>query len=432
MRLYNSLSKVLMPFGRSGNVYLLGAIGQGLGPVILTPVLTRMLSVQSYGEITFITSFAAILGIFFSFGLPIVISRSYVLEEESRPSINKWFKQIFYVYLAFSILLLILGSSTTNLSILALAFPFALMQLILPLARAQDKANEFAAISILGTLAPSIAVIINSVLNSPIANSKALIIGALFGSFISFLLISPKTKSSQLNSRYSIINSVKNAYPVLPHMFAMVALINIDKVIFGQQLDKSFSGYLQVIMLVATAPIMILSALNHAWLNQILLQLKDNSKKAFEDLNSTILRLFALSGLLVMLLAVLNKPIIGVLNPKLELTSEIQKTIVLTSIATFIYVVYLANTHLLTWQNKFWVLGITTPSAVILQSVVIYLTLDSLGYLSAALGFGSALTLQVLLLEGFRAKTQTRGAINIKYLILSIIAFWLVAVLFLI
>ena len=432
MRLYNSLSKVLMPFGRAGNVYLLGAIGQGLGPVILTPVLTRMLSVQSYGEITFITSFAAILGIFFSFGLPIVISRSYVLEEDSRPSINKWFKQIFYVYLAFSILLLIFGNSSTNLSILALAFPFALMQLILPLARAQDKANEFAAISILGTLAPSFAVIINSALNSPIANSKTLITGALFGSFISFLLISPKTKSSQLNSRYSIINSVKNAYPVLPHMFAMVALINIDKVIFGQQIDKSFSGYLQVIMLVATAPIMILSALNHAWLNQILLQLKDNSVKAFEDLNSTILRLFAQSGLLVILLAVLNKPIIGVLNPKLELTSEIQKTIVLTSIATFIYVLYLANTHLLTWQNKFWVLGITTPSAVILQSVVIYLTLDSLGYLSAALGFGSALTLQVLLLEGFRAKTQTRGAINIKYLILSIIAFWLVAVLFLI
>ena len=421
-----------MPFGRSGNVYLLGAIGQGLGPVILTPVLTRMLSVQSYGEITFITSFAAILGIFFSFGLPIVISRSYVLEEESRPSINKWFKQIFYVYLAFSILLLLFGNSTTNLSILALAFPFALMQLILPLARAQDKANEFAAISILGTLAPSFAVIINSGLNSPIANSKALIIGALSGSFISFLLISPKTKSNQFNSRYSIIKSVKNAYPVLPHMFAMVALVNIDKVIFGQQLDKSFSGYLQVIMLVATAPIMILSALNHAWLNQILLQLKDNSKKAFEDLNSTIIRLFALSGLLVILLAVLNKPIIGVLNPKLELTSEIQKTIVLTSIATFIYVLYLANTHLLTWQNKFWVLGITTPSAVILQSVVIYLTLDTLGYLSAALGFGSALTLQVLLLEGFRAKTQTRGAINIKYLILSIIAFWLVAVLFLI
>jgi len=432
MKLNISLSKVLMPFGRSGNIYLFGAIGQGLGPVLLTPILTRMLSVQSYGEITFITSFASILGILFSFGLPIVISRSYVLEEESRPSINKWFKQIVLIYFSLSILLLLTGNSTINISILSLAFPFALMQLILPLARAQEKAQEFAAVSIIGTLAPSVAVIINSTLNSPLANSKALIVGALLGSFIAVLLISPKAKSGQLISRYSIINSVKMAYPVLPHMFAMVALINIDKVIFGQQIDKSFSGYLQVIMLVGTAPIMILSALNHAWLNQILLQLKNNSIKAFDNLNNTILRLFALSGLLVILIAVLNKPIMNLLNPKLDVNPEIQKTIILTSIATFVYVVYLANTHLLTWQSKFWVLGITTPSSVILQSLVIYSTLNSIGYLAAALGFGAALTFQVLLLEGFREKTQTSGAIKRKYLLLSITTFWLVAVLLLI
>ena len=432
MKNNNLFSKVLMPFGKSGNTYLLGAIGQGLGPVLLTPILTRMLSVQSYGEITFITSFAAILGILFSFGLPIVISRAYVLEEESQPSINKWFKQIVVTYFSLSLLLLILGNTTINLSIISLAFPFALMQLILPLARAQDKASEFAAISILGTLSPSLAVIINSSLNGPLANSQALILGALFGSFVAVLLILPKSKSSKLLSKYSMINSVKIAYPVLPHMFAMMALVNIDKVIFGQQIDKSFSGFLQVIMLVGTAPVMILSALNHAWLNQILLQLKNNSVKAFDDLNNTILRLFALSGLLVIFIAVLNKPIIGLLNPKLEITTEIQKTIVLTSISTFIYVVYLANTHLLTWQSKFWVLGISTPSAVILQSAVIYLTLNSVGYLSAALGFGSALTFQVLVLERFRSKTQTKGAINFKYLALSILTFWLVAVLFLI
>jgi hypothetical protein len=86
----------------------------------------------------------------------------------------------------------------------------------------------------------------------------------------------------------------------------------------------------------------------------------------------------------------------------------------------------------LTWQSKFWVLGITTPSAVILQCVVMYLTLNSVGYLSAALGFGSALTFQVLALERFRSKTQTKGAINFKYIVSSITTFWLVAVLFLI
>ena len=91
MKQKDSIKKVLMPFGKSGNTYLFGAIGQGLGPVLLTPVLTRQLDVQSYGEIAFINSFAAIFGILFTFGLPIVISRSYVLDQNSRPSINKWF-----------------------------------------------------------------------------------------------------------------------------------------------------------------------------------------------------------------------------------------------------------------------------------------------------------------------------------------------------
>ena len=58
-----------MPFGFAGNIYLLGAIGQGLGPVLLTPILTRRLSVTDFGEVTFVTATASILGILFSFGL---------------------------------------------------------------------------------------------------------------------------------------------------------------------------------------------------------------------------------------------------------------------------------------------------------------------------------------------------------------------------
>jgi hypothetical protein len=91
----------------------------------------------------------------------------------------------------------------------------------------------------------------------------------------------------------------------------------------------------------------------------------------------------------------------------------------------------LANTHLLTWQKRFWVLGITTPASVVLQSIIIYITLDSLGYLSAAIGLGSALTLQVLLLEISRNKTETKGAINQWYLLGSISLFWLFALWFL-
>ena len=428
----NRMTKVFMPFGKSGNIYLFGALGQGLGPVVLTPILTRILDVKSYGEITFITSFAAILGILFSLGLPIVISRSYVLEEESRPSITRWFKQITISYLLLSAVLITFAGNNLNLFILAVAFPFAAMQLILPLARAQDKASQFAFISVIGTLLPSIGVVLNNSIDSPISNPGALGLGAIIGAFISFVLVSTRNDSTLKLSKYSLSNSIKIGYSILPHMFAMVALLNIDKVIFGNQLDKTFSGYLQVIMLVGTAPILILSALNHAWLNQILLQLKSNSIKAFADLNQTIIKLFILILILVGIINVLSTQIINVLNPNLLVDSGVQKTIILTSVSSFIYVVYLANTHLLTWQKKFWVLGITTPASVVLQSVIIYLSLNSLGYLSAAIGFGSALTLQVLLLEISRSKTETKGAINRWYLTGSISLFWLFAALFLI
>ena len=428
----NRITKVLMPFGKSGNIYLFGALGQGLGPVVLTPILTRILDVKSYGEVTFITSFAAILGILFSLGLPIVISRSYVLEEESRPSIGRWFKQITISYLLLSAVLIAFAGNSLNLFILAVTFPFAAMQLILPLARAQDKASQFAFISVIGTLLPSIGVVLNNSLNSPISNPGALGLGAIIGALISFALVSTRNTSNSNQSKYSLSNSIKIGYSILPHMFAMVALLNIDKVIFGNQLDKTFSGYLQVIMLVGTAPILILSALNHAWLNQILLQLKTNSTKAFVDLNQTILKLFILIFILVGTINVLSTQIIKVLNPNLLVNSEVQKTIILTSVSSFTYVVYLVNTHLLTWQKKFWVLGITTPASVVLQSVIIYFSLNSLGYLSAAIGFGSALTLQVLLLEISRSKTETKGAINRWYLTGSISLFWLFAALFLI
>jgi O-antigen/teichoic acid export membrane protein len=428
----NQITKVLMPFGKSGSIYLFGALGQGLGPVFLTPILTRILDVKSYGEITFITSFAAILGILFSLGLPIVISRSYVLEEESRPSITRWFKQITISYLLLSAVLITFAENNLNLFILAVAFPFAAMQLILPLARAQDKASQFAFISIIGTLLPSIGVVLNKSFDSPISNPGALGLGAIIGALISFALVSTRNNSRLKLSKYSLSSSIKIGYSILPHMFAMVALLNIDKVIFGNQLDKTFSGYLQVIMLVGTAPILILSALNHAWLNQILLQLKSNSIKAFADLNQTIIRLFILILILVGIINIFSTQIINVLNPKLLVNSEVQKTIILTSIVSFIYVVYLANTHLLTWQKKFWVLGITTPASVVLQSVIIYFSLNSLGYLSAAIGFGSALTLQILLLEISRSKTETKGAINRWYLIGSISLFWLFAAVFLI
>jgi len=427
----NSFTKLFMPFGLAGNIYLLGALGQGLGPVLLTPILTRRLSITDFGEVTFVTATASILGILFSFGLPIVVSRSYVLDDKSRPSIISWFNKVIYFYLTLSILILFINPNSIYAYIFAVALTFSCMQLILPLARAQNKSTSFALISVLGTLLPSLAIIFNSFTGFSVNNLTALQIGSILAAMFSFLMVRAKVGNGQKLNKYDLKNSLRSAYPILPHMFAMIALLNIDKVIFGQEIGKSFSGFIQVIMLVATAPIMILSALNHAWLNQVLLQLKDNSTNAFSALNATISKLLALSVFLIIFIVALNSQIIQVLNPNLKITSEVSKTIILTSLCGLIYVIYLANTHLLTWLNKFWVLGISTPLSVIFQAIVIYLTIDSLGYLSAALGLGAALTLQILLLKIARNKTESKNAIKPIWQITPLVIFWSVAVLFL-
>jgi O-antigen/teichoic acid export membrane protein len=429
-KIIRSVKKVFMPFGMSGNIYLFGAIGQGLGPVLLTPILTRVLDVKTFGEIAYVTSVAAVLGILFSLGLPIIISRSYVLDPESRPSILQWFKQIISFYLILAAILVMFVNDSVLSAAIAMSFGLACMQLILPLARAQDKAAQFALISIIGTLLPSVLVIINSYFSFFSNSLTALVLGSILGALVSSALIWTKGNKNRIQKKYSIFNSVKSAYPILPHMFAMMALLNIDKIIFGQEIGKTFSGYLQVIMLIGTAPIMILSALNHAWLNKILLELKDNSFKAFKSLNSTITRLFILATLMIIGMTALNNLILELLNPNIKITSDVQKTVVLTSISTLIYVVYLANTHLLTWLNRFWVLGITTPLSVIFQAIIIYLTIDSLGYVSAALAFGSALTVQVILLLLFRLKTETKSAIHPGFYLTSLGAFWITALLF--
>jgi O-antigen/teichoic acid export membrane protein len=109
---------------------------------------------------------------------------------------------------------------------------------------------------------------------------------------------------------------------------------------------------------------------------------------------------------------------------------EIQKTIVLASLSSFIYIIYIANTHLLLWLNKFWVLSITTPLSVIFQAIIIYSTIGSLGYLSAALAFGAALSLQVIFLQLIRWKTETKSAIHPGIYFASLGIFWIIALIF--
>jgi len=424
MKLIQSFSKILMPFGNAGNIYLLGAIGQGIGPLVLTPLLTRKLEPQSFGELTFVISSASILGILLSFGLAIVISRSYVLHEESRTTINKWFRNISAIYLSISSLLIFIERYSIYLNIIAISLAFSCLQLSLPMARAQNKAVSFAVISISNTLLPSIFILLNLSINLFESNLLAFQIGAILTSIFSYLLVSQRYVNEKLIEKYNFWNSFKSSLLILPHLFAIIGIMNIDRLLFGLSLDKTSSGYLQIIMLVGTAPILILGALNHAWLNQNLNQLKNNPTLGFQHINLIIKRLLGLSILVSIAIYILIEPILNLLNPNLPITNEVTETITLTLFSSGIYIIYIANTHLLIWKNKFSFLAITTPIALVIQVLIIQLSINKFGYLAAAFGFGSALTIQILMLLFVRNKLNLKKAIDYRIMLITIIVFW--------
>jgi hypothetical protein len=129
--------------------------------------------------------------------------------------------------------------------------------------------------------------------------------------------------------------------------------------------------------------------------------IKKINPKILKEINITVRNLFILCTLIITVLFIVGEKIMVFLNPNIELNENIIKTLQLALMSSFLYIIYLANTHLLTWSKNFWILGITTPITVLIQSLIIYLFIEDLSYLSASLAFGLAILFQVIFLEIF-------------------------------
>ena len=429
---FKMMSKILMPFGISGSIYLLGAVGQGLGPIFLTPFLTRQLTPQEFGQVTYVTAVAAVIGVILSLGLPIVISRSYVLDSKSRVTISSWNKTLAGIYLALAVILFILNLNKflALTSILSISLTFGIIQLLLPFARARNQSSVFVSISIIGTLLPGLVIITSGFWQVQDNPTQVLNLGSIISSIIVILLVRDFHLSRSINKEYTLIKSIKTGLPILPHMLAMIALVNVDKIIFGKNLDVESAGYIQILMLVGTAPIMILSALNHAWLNQVLQSLKSNKNKAYKSINEIVSKLFIICFILLFVIIIFLNIILEILNPYILSNRIDTQVVVLSASASTLYVIYLANTHVLTWAKKFWILAISTPISVLVQSIVIYLTLEDLGFLSAGLGLGIALTLQNIILDIFQQRTLGNSVISLRLKVIGFMPFGIIFLIF--
>ena len=148
-------------------VYISGSLLQALIPFLIIPVLTRSTSQSEFGLVMLLISIGTVLSFGFSLGIPAVLSRELIFDENRSVHLKKLSAgyQALMIWLAaiiYFITLLINFAPSINILFLGLVLAFSLagIQIKLSVLRAEFKSTQFAFLAISSTATPLIAITI--------------------------------------------------------------------------------------------------------------------------------------------------------------------------------------------------------------------------------------------------------------------------------
>ena len=382
-------------------VYLTGSLLQALIPFLVIPVLTRSISQSEFGLVMLLISIGTVLSFGFSLGIPAVLSRELIFDENRSIHLKKlsagyqalmiWLAAIIYfitlvVNFVPAIKILFLG--------LVLALSLAGIQIKLSVLRAEFKSTQFAFLAIASTATPLIAItILPNFINVDLYRTFS-------GITILVLLI---TNISNLFPKFGItfLKDIKDlvliGYPIIFHGIAISLFQYGDKIASYLGIGAELVSQVVIISLFMTAPMLLLSTINNAWLPVSLESFKKSSGNGFNYLYKTSQNLTLFISLVCVILIILSKPLVLIFVPDNYNFTEITRAIVIGISFTPLYVLYLQNTHLLTLNKKFKSLGKITPISALIQFLFTFGLISVIGLNAPAYGLLIAISIQVTL-----------------------------------
>jgi len=251
-------------------VYITGSLLQALTPFLIFPVLTRTTSQSEFGLVILLISIGTVLSFGFSLGIPAVLSRELIFDENrfvhlkklsaSYQTLMTWLAVTIYFITLFinfapSLKILFLG--------LVLALSLAGIQIKLSVLRAEFKSTQFAFLAITSTATPLIAItILPNFLNVDLYRTYS-------GITVLVLLI---TNISNLFPKFGLtfLNDIKDlvliGYPIIFHGIAISLFQYGDKIAGYLGIGAELVSQVVIISLFMTAPMLLLSTINNAWL----------------------------------------------------------------------------------------------------------------------------------------------------------------------
>lgn len=384
-------------------IYILGSGIQAVIPFFIIPSLTRNVSQSNFGLLMVMISLATVMSFVFSFGIPIVLTRELVFDKSNANTYKNLalkIQSVLFWLSTITIILLFTLAFSEKLELLLLSFSvassLAIVQIQLSILRAEFKANSYALLAISSTGIPLLVTNIFSLngyqnLLLPFATSALIVAG----------ILQLKTLFSLPNytNIISIMGIVAIGYPMIFHSVAISLFQYGDKLAGYLGLGSELVAEITITSLFMTAPMLLLSSINNAWLPSDLEHFHKNENSGYFFSNKVSNRLSILSLVVGIVLVVSVSTLVNYFVPQSYNQFEISRSIIIGLSLTPLYILYLQNTHVIAMTKNFKVLAKITPVAALLQFVFTFIFVKSIGIIAPAIGLLVALALQAILIS---------------------------------
>jgi O-antigen/teichoic acid export membrane protein len=280
------------------------------------------------------------------------------------------------------------------LYIFSISFSLSLIQIRLSILRAQSKSVRFALLAILSTGFP-LLVVTNIAINNYQNTFLAFAIAILFVAFtVQFRFIFSFPKYTNYLSLFKLISV---GYPMIFHSVSISLFQYGDKLSGYFGLGAEIVSQIVIMSIFMTAPVLLLSTINNAWLPAVLEHFYKSEKDGYAFSNKVALKLNWLITLISLGIMIMANQLVKIFTPITYDRQAITNSIIIGIIASPLYILYLQNTHLITIHKEFKKLATITPVAAAVQFTFTFGLVGEIGLLAPALGFIFALLIQVIL-----------------------------------
>ena len=382
-------------------IYISGSLVQALAPFLLIPILTRNTTQETFGLLMLMIAFATVLSFIFSLGVPAILTRDLIYEKSEKDQniliANRFQTLLFWIsFILITISYVFLRDTFIQywLFIFSISFSLSLIQIRLSVLRAQSKSLRFALLAILSTGFPLLvvsALVITDYQNVFFAFALAILFVALTVQF-RFIFSFPKYANY-----LSIFKLISVGYPMIFHSVSISLFQYGDKLSGYLGLGAEIVSQIVIMSIFMTAPMLLLSTINNAWLPAVLEHFYKSQKDGFTFSNKVALKLNWLITLISLGIMFASNLLVQAFTPITYERQAITNSILIGIIASPLYILYLQNTHLITINKEFKKLATITPVAAAVQFIFTFGLVGKIGLLAPALGFIFALLIQVIL-----------------------------------